>query len=395
MKKKIIFMLINMNIGGTEKALLNMIEELSRKSFDITILLLEQKGDFITSIPKDVKVEYFKGYESIKNTLKKPLHLVAIDLFYKRKIIKALTILFIYSVCKIRNDRRYLFKYLLRNYERTACEYDVAVAYAGPMDLISYFVINKIKAKKKLQWVHFDISKIGFNNYFASKIYKEFNKIFVVSEKAKDKLVSTLPELEDKIETFTNIVSSKMILKMANEGEGFRDNYNGLRILTVGRLSKEKGQDLIIKVLAKLKEAGYEVRWYCLGDGQARSEYELLIKEYKVESDFILLGAKTNPYPFMKECDIYVQPSRHEGYCITLSEARCFNKPIICTNFTGSSEQISQYETGIIVDFNEGKLFSAVKEIIDNKNLRNKIKGNLEKELIETVNEIDKLIQLV
>ena len=169
--------------------------------------------------------------------------------------------------------------------------------------------------------------------------------------KGKDKLMNILPNFKDKIDKLLNIMSPELVVKMADEGSGFEDDFNGIRILTVGRLSKEKGQDLTITVLAKLKEEGYNVRWYCIGDGSARKEYEKLIKEYNVENDYILLGATPNPYPFMKECDLYVQSSRHEGYCITLAEARCFDNPIISTNFTGASEQIAHDQTGLISKF--------------------------------------------
>lgn len=395
MKKKIMFMVINMNVGGTEKALLNMISEMPKDKYDITILMLEEYGGFLDSIPSAVHVEFLKGYASIKDMLNNPPQITALKFLKKGKIVKAFNILSAHLITKIVKDKSIFFKYVLRDYHEIDEEYDVAVAYAGPMDFISYFVVNKIKSRRKIQWIHFDVTKIGFNENFAAKLYSKFDKIFVVSNEGKDKLISILPSLKYKIDKLLNIMSPELVVKMAAEESGFDDDFNGMRILTVGRLSKEKGQDLTITVLAKLKEAGYNVRWYCIGDGTARKEYEKLIKEFNVENEYILLGAISNPYPYMKECDLYVQSSRHEGYCITLSEARCFDNPIISTNFTGASEQIAHDQTGLIVSFNEQQMYNAIRQVLDNKNLENKFRNNLKNEIVDTTNEMEKLYGII
>lgn len=389
--KKILFMIINMNIGGTEKALLNMIAEMPRDRFDISILMLEEYGGFLEYIPKDINVRYLNCYKDIEYMLNNPPLQVCKYLIKKGRVIKGINILLMYIISKIKGERSNFFKYVLKSYPDILEEYDIAVAYAGPMDFISYFVANKVKAKKKLQWIHFDVSKIGLNRKFAEKIYSKFDKIFVVSNEGKKKLVDLIPELSEKIDTFFNVISSNLILKQADEYIGFNDNYNGIRILTVGRLTQEKGQDLCIKALKKLKDDGYNVKWYCVGDGSYKKNYEDLVKENKLEEDFIFLGSKVNPYIYMKECDIYVQPSRHEGYCITLGEARCFDNPIVTTSFTGANEQIENEVTGLVCDITEEGIYKAIKTLLDDKNLYNNIKINLSKEIVDSTNEISKL----
>jgi glycosyltransferase involved in cell wall biosynthesis len=393
-KSKLLFMVINMNVGGTEKALLNMIAEIPREKYDITILMLEEYGGFLNSIPKNVHIDYVKGYKGIKDLLNKPPREMALNFIRKGKIIKAFILITIHLLSKVLNDRRVFFKYILKNQPVADIEYDVAVAYAGPMDFISFFIAKKVKARKKLQWIHFDITKIGFNRNFASKIYGEFDKLFVVSDEGREKVTKMLPHLKEKTERFLNIISPDLVTEMADKEPGFDDRFCGTRILTVGRLSKEKGQDLTIAVLAKLKEAGYNVRWYCIGNGSARKEYEELIKKYNLENDYILLGATPNPYPYVKQCDIYVQSSRHEGYCITLAEARCFDNPIVSTNFTGANEQIADGQTGLIVDFDEQQMFNAIKKLLDDKNLENNLRKNLRNEIVNTSNEMDKFYKI-
>lgn len=389
--KKILFMCINMNIGGTEKALLTMLNEMDRRKYDITLFMLEEYGGFLNQIPDGIKVIYLKEYKKLKKFINDPPQLVVVELIKKRKVIEGLSLLVIYIISKLIKDISIYYKYILRNVDILNEEYDIAIAYAGPMDFISYFVINKIKSKKRVQWIHFDITKIGFNVNFAKKIYDKFDKVFVVSNEGKDKLINFLPSLKDKTEVFFNIISCKMIEKMSYEGEGFSDDFDGTRILTVGRLSKEKGQDLIIPVLKKLKENGYKVRWYCIGDGPERNEYEKIVEELNIKDDFIFLGSKLNPYKYMKECDIYVQPSKHEGYCITLGEARCFNNPIVTTNFTGANEQIVNENTGLVCEISEEGIYKAIKKLLDDNDIYELIKNNLSNEIINTTSEIKKL----
>ncbi|WP_294398450.1 glycosyltransferase [uncultured Clostridium sp.] len=392
--KKVVFMIINMNVGGTEKALLNMISQMPRDKFDISILMLEKYGGFLNKIPKDVRVNYIEYYEELKYILNNPPQYSALQLIKNKCYIKGINILLIHILTKIIGERNLFYKYVLKDYPDIQENYDIAVAYAGPMELITYFVLNKIKAKKKVQWIHFDVDKCGFNKDASIKNYKMFDKIFVVSDEGKNKLVNKIPELKDKIETFFNVISPKLILEQAENDEGFSDEYDGLKILTVGRLTHEKGQELCIEALKRLRDDGYNAKWYCIGDGASRNRYEEIVKQKKLEKDFIFLGSKTNPYSYMKQCDIYVQPSLHEGYCITLAEAKCFGKAIVTTDFTGAREQIIDRMTGIIVDYNSNNLYMAIKQIIDDYKLRNKISKNVAKTLLDTSSEINKFYKL-
>lgn len=388
-------MLINMNVGGTEKALLNMIDEMPKEEYDITILMLEEYGGFLSQIPNDVNVIYVEGYKDMKSILNNPLLLTALSLLKERKIKKAFSVCITHLLTKITNNRSLLFKYLLKNNLKLKNEYDIAVAYAGPMDFISYFVVNKIKAEKKIQWIHFDVTRIGFNVKFSKKIYRKFDQIFVVSNEARVKLLNKLPSISGKTEVFKNRVSVRNTQELAKEGKGFNDLFDGIRIVTVGRLTNEKGQDLAIKALARLINDGYKVRWYCIGEGNSRKTYEELIEKNNLNNHFVLLGSNPNPYAFIANCDIYVQPSRYEGYCITTLEAKCLNKPIITTDVNGAREQIVHGETGLIVNIDEIDLFNAIKKLINNKELRLRISKTLQINNDHHDIEMKKLVSLI
>lgn len=384
-----------MNVGGTEKALLSMLEEIPLDQYEVTLLMLEKYGEFLNNIPKKVTVKYLEGYDKLKSLISDPPFKVIKNSFKQGRWRTGLWLLAIYIWCKCTGERTAFYYYLLKNNRGLQEQYDLAIAYAGPMEFISYLVLHKINAKKKVQWIHFDITKIGFNIRFARKVYKKFDKIFVISNEGKNKLIQALPELKDKVEVFFNIIRPELIRAQGDKEKGFQDSYTGIRLLTVGRLSQEKGQDQCIEAVARLHKDGYKIRWYAVGEGKWRAHCEQLAKSLGIEKECIFLGSKLNPYPYMKECDIYIQPSRHEGYCITLAEAKCFGSPIVTTDFTGAREQIEPYETGIIVEEGCEGIYKGIKELLDNRILYEQIRNNLRMNKVEQTNQLLKLFKIM
>lgn len=390
--KSIVFMMINMNVGGTEKALLNLLNNIDKNKYRVTILMLEKKGGFLNHIPNWVEVKVVNEYEALRELLNDPPQKVSLKLIKSGKVIFGISVLLHYIWCKLVGEMSVYYRYILKDIKIIDNNYDIAVAYAGPMDLISYFVLNKIIAKTKIQWIHFDINKININNKFSRKIFTKFNNLYVVSKSARDNLVERFPEIKDKTEVFYNIISKEQIISLSKDGQGFDDDFDGIRILTVGRLCREKGQDLAIGALEKLIKAGYKVKWYCVGEGPSRGYYEDIAKSKGIADSFVLLGATTNPYIYMNECDIYVQPSRHEGYCITLAEAICFSNPIVTTDFSGAREQIIDNETGLICTVDENEIYLSIKKLLDNNKLYSYIKENLYKKNSNNINNSIKVI---
>ena len=373
MKKKILFMVSSMNIGGVEKSLISLISVIPKDKYDITILTLEKKGGFLEYIPKHVKLkeaEWFKDIrpiimESPQNTIKRYLR--------ARKIFKIPSFIYSYYKSKNTGDRYIYYKNILKSIPNNNEYYDAAIAYAGPTEIIDAYVTHKVNANKKIGWVHFDISQHNIN--------KKLNEI--------------IPNTISKSEVLLNIISKDLINEMAEENVEFDNEFDGIKIVTVGRLSKEKGQDLAIKALSKLKEDNYKVRWYCVGEGNSRSEYEELIRKNKLEKDFILLGATPNPYPYIKNSDIYVQTSRHEGYCLTLAEAKALRKPIISTNFIGAYEQLQDKVNGLIVKGDENEIYKGIKKLISNEKLISELTNNLKEIDVSTVDNVNKLIDYI
>ncbi|MGP4106331.1 glycosyltransferase [Virgibacillus sp. L01] len=394
--KKVLFMLSSMNIGGVEKSLLSLLSVMPVEKYDITVLLLEKKGGFIKHIPQFVKVEEVSWYGTVKPIIMQPPQQTIMNYMNRREFVRIPSFLNSYILSeKILKDRYIYYKNIFKRIPLHSKEYDIAISFQGPTDIIDFYIAEKVTARKKISWVHFDISQHTINEKLYNRLYRKFDKIFVVSNEARKRLIDKIPNIKAKSEVIKNIISKKVINNMARMPVEFDGNSKGMRIITVGRLSKEKGQDMAIKALSRLRKDGYEVRWYCIGEGKQRKEYERLIETHGLKDHFILMGSIPNPYPFIAEADLYVQPSRHEGYCLTLAEAKCLDKPIVTTDFIGAKEQINDGYNGWIVKTNEDDLYEKIKFLIDNPNQTNELKIKLSESDLDTTTEVDKLLKYI
>ncbi|MBJ8187302.1 glycosyltransferase [Bacillus cereus] len=389
--KRVLFMISSMNIGGVEKSLLSLLSVIPKDKYDVTVLMLEKKGGFLKQLPSWIKIEEAVWFKDIKPKIMQSPKKTIKEYYENKRYIKALNFFFSYVVSEKLKDRYVFYKEIFKDIPHSKNKYDIAVAYQGPTDIIDYYVVNRVTSKKKISWVHFDVFKHQINTKLYEKLYGELDNICVVSKEAQKHLIEKFPRVKSKTNVFLNIVLPDLINEMAKEKVEFDNGYKGMKIVTVGRLSKEKGQDLAIKVLSMLRKAGYEVRWYCIGEGENREYYGTLIRKYDLKKDFVLLGSTQNPYPYVYQSDIYVQTSRHEGYCLTLAEAKCLKKPIVTTNFTGAYEQIKDGHNGFIVEWNEEDLYNKIKYLLDQKILRKKITTNLLTEELNNIANIDRV----
>ncbi|MGL5989241.1 glycosyltransferase [Cetobacterium sp.] len=366
-KKKILFMLSTMNIGGVEKSFLSFLEFLPADKYDITLLLLEKKGGFLEFLPNHIKVEEATWYNEIKPVLMNSPYDILKEYFVKKKYLKSIRYVISYYLSKKCNNRLFYYKELIKDIPFRIENYDVAIAYAGPTEIIDYFILTRVNAKKKIGWMHFDSSKVNMNEKLYKNIYAGFNRVFAVSEEARQKLIQKIQIDKNKVKILKNIINNNLIKKMSYEKiKESETNNESLKIVTLGRLGLEKGQDLGIKALKKLIDDGIKVHWYFVGDGLDRRYYEKLVQDLNLENYVTFLGSKSNPYPYIKMADIYIQTSRHEGYCIALAEAKALEKLILTTNFTGAKEQICAGYNGLICKPNHLEIYNKIKLLINN-----------------------------
>lgn len=365
MKKEIFFLLSTMNVGGVEKAFLGLLSIIPLDKYEIHVGFLQAKGGYMEYLPPHIHIHEINIFQKYWRIINDPPIPIIKNFFFKGDIIEAFIHLLLYIHFKLTKNRYYFYKWILRHEPKFSKQYDIAIAFAGPSQAIDYYICEKINAPIKCGWIHFDVTKFGIDKGMTRRLYQQYQKIFIVSQTAKEKFDSIFPEFKNKTEVFYNIVSKEQTKELANKGPTFTDKFQGIRILTVGRLSAEKGQDIAIQALKFLIEKGYNAKWYFVGDGKLRKECELLAARLGITDYVEFLGTKTNPYGYMKDCDIYMQPSRHEGFCITLAEALCFQNPIVSTNFTGAEEQLASRKNGIITKMSASDISEGIIKVLN------------------------------
>ena len=364
MKKKVLFMLNDMNVGGTEKAFLNLVDTMSPEEYEVTLLLLRRWGGFLDAVPDWVKVETIEGYETLMREAKTPPLPIVKEYLFQGKPLRSTGLLLTHLWYKFTGNRVPYFRYIMRRTQHSRTGYDVAVAFSGLDCLISTYILQKVEAPVKVQWVHFDVNKFRIDKKTTRKISTKYQHVFVVSEEARQSLIHMLPQIEGITRTVPNVISASLCRQQAEQGESFNDGYTGTRIVTLGRLSAEKGQDIIPEVAAELAARGVDFHWYLVGDGKLRSVIEEKATVLGVSDRVVLLGTKTNPYPYLKDADLYVQTSHYEGRCVVIDEAKVFGLPIVTTDVAGAREQLDGLENSRIVERNKEQILQAVLQLL-------------------------------
>lgn len=213
---------------------------------------------------------------------------------------------------------------------------------------------------------------IGFE-----KVFSRYDNIVCVAKDTAKSFVKRYPDLEHKVQVIYNIIDEVTIRKLAKEEIDIKQNDNSWMLCSVGRLSKQKGFDMAIDVCKILKNDGYKFQWYICGEGEEKENLEKKAKEKDVVDQFILVGNQINPYSYIAKSDIYVQPSRVEGYCITLAEASIIGKPIVTTGFAGAYEQITSGVNGLIVKNDVESIANGIKKLFESKELREEFKQKI------------------
>ena len=392
--KKICFVAEYMLCGGTEKSLLSLLPLLDRNKYDITLLLLKKKGDLIAELPADIKVQEIPLPKEIEDELSYGRKKALIQTFKKGKIIQVFKKIIdgLRMLINTKSDvgrRVWYYKSIKNKIQKYPEKFDIVIDYMGYGLFNSYYAAEKIQGKVKISWVHFEPKKCmpDFSDF--KEVLQKFQYIMCVSKETERNMLELIPELSGRYRVFYNIVNGEELKEKSDLME-IKKGKNVFSIVSIGRLAHQKGFDLGIEVIEKLCKEGYAIKWYIIGEGNQRTELEQKISEsiYAKES-IVLLGQQINPYPYLKMCDIYFQPSRHEGYGIAVAEARVFCKPIVSTDFAGAREQLINNETGIITECTIESMYEGLKLLIDNFNeFQCKFSKNLEAQLGTDKNQV-------
>ena len=344
--KKLLFVINTLGYGGAERALLNLLGALDPEQYQISLFVLTGQGELIHELPAYVGILNADYNDCSVLTKAGRTHLLRCVLragIGKGLLVKRARYLLknLYRMCREKRIQadKLCWRILAEGAPAPEGEYDLAVAYLEGG--ATYYVADRVRAKKKAAFVHIDYAQAGYGKALDLDCYQRMDHIFTVSNEVKEHFLEVYPSYENKVSVFPNLVDQKRVCRLAEEGEGFSDAFHGVRILTVGRLTEQKRYDVAIDAMALLKKTSpVPVRWYVLGEGALREQLERQIQKLGLEKEFHLLGVKANPFPYYRGCDLYVHATGYEGKSIAIQEAQILGKPILATDCSGNREQI-------------------------------------------------------
>lgn len=302
--KKILFGITGLTLGGAERVLVDIANNLCHE-YDITIFTIYAGGELEEALDKRIKRKslYHKSYQELTNLQKK------------------------YIPIKILLLQNYLY------HKKIKGDYEVEISFLeGP---ITRLFSVKNDRTKKIAWIHNDITKVFGSGIKAwikkcrdTKLYDKFETLVFVS---KDNLGKFKKAYKTKanMQVIYNYIDTKNVKEKANE---VVEALKVPNLVTVARLVEQKAMDRFVEVHSKLIKEGYKHNVYVIGDGPEKEKIQAKIKENQVEETFLLLGKKTNPYPYINQATYFCLFSKFEGYGMVLEEAKILGRPILITD---------------------------------------------------------------
>ena len=379
--KKVLFLIDSLPGGGAEKVLVDIVENLDRSKFDITVMTSLGGGVHVDNIKKNVKYKpFFKELKRKKTILEKVIYKVRCKFRY---------LFFKYVPAPV------IHKIFIGN------GYDIEIAFLeGHATKIIGASNNKYS--KKYAWVHTDLIENNWSMRFYNSLeeqienYNNFDSVYCVSTQAKDSFIKLTKRIHN-VFTFYNPVNEVKIRELAMS-EGFSFTSSQFNVITVGRLTKAKGFDRLLNVHKRLINEGINYHLYILGEGEERPTLEKFINENQLGATVSLLGFHSNPYKYMKAADLFVCSSRAEGYSLVVAESLILEVPVIATNCTGPCELLGFGEYGLITDNNEEGLYQGMKQMMIDKKLyehykKQCLKRSQDFNLIETIRKLEDILE--
>lgn len=395
--KKILIFSQAMEIGGAEKALLGLLENIDTTKYEVDLFLMRHSGELMKYIPSNINLlpeisQYADLAVPIGNVLKKGHFKIAYGRYKgKKAAVKRVSELGLGdNDVAIEYSHKYTAKYMPKISDK---EYDLAISFLTP----HYFVTQKVNAKKKVAWIHTDYSRVEMDRESQLVMYSNYDKIASISDKAAEKFVRIFPSLKDKVITIQNILPEKYINKITDEFtvENEISNDGSIKLLSIGRFCTAKNFDNIPEICKLIRNQGVNIKWYIIGYGGDEQLIKDKIAEFNMQDYVIVLGKKENPYPYIKACDIYIQPSRYEGKCVAVCEAQILNKPVIITNYATSASQLTDGYDGVIVPMDNQDCAEGIIQLLNNKELMHRLSENTKTVDYANSKEVEKLYSIM
>ena len=393
-KPRIFIAMHYMEIGRAETALVGLLNALDPARVDVDLFLYDHRGEMMQFIPEWVNLlpqipKYSVLERPIVELVKRGFWGIAAARM-SAKLIGKLT-----NVPSFSMD---VFTSLFTNkLLPTICpqkKYDLAISFLTPHT----YVKNKVVAKKKIAWIHTDYTIYPIAKNVERPIWCSYNYIASISNDVTRTFLQVFPTLAPKIMEIENILSPAFVRKRAeleDTDKEFRQT-DKISLLSIGRYSEQKNYDNVPDICKRLiNKTKLNIKWYIIGYGGDEALIRQKIKEAGMEEHVILLGKRSNPYPYIKACDIYVQPSRYEGKSVTVREAQMLCKPVVVTNYPTAPSQIRSGIDGVIVPMDNEGCAHGLAEVICDKSLQERIIAHLKTHDYGNESEVDKIYELI
>ena len=398
--KKVLFVINTLGCAGAETALIELLKSLDEKEYELSLYVLMGQGEMIDKIPENVKLlnDHYCKDSVLSKQGKQAMMKTVWRSFWENGNVFGKFAYIVRTFSAMRRTGKFqpdkiLWRVISDGSPRFEETYDLAVAYLEGGS--TYYVADHVKAKKKAAFIHIDYESSGYTKGMDRNCFDKIDRIFTVSDEVKKHFLNVYPKYQDKVKVFHNIINQDEIRRKAEEETGFEDHFDGVRLLTVGRLTYQKAYDIAIDAMKLIKDRGYKVRWYILGEGSERPALEKKVKELGLEKEFLMPGAVSNPFPYYKQADIYVHATRFEGKSIAIQEAQTLGCAIIASDCNGNREQIVQEKDGLLCQLNPESIAEAVISLVEDRDKRIRL-GNAAKEKdIVHKGEIKLLLELM
>lgn len=350
MKKRILIVSHAMEIGGAERALLGLLDSIDYEKYEVDLFLLRHGGELLQYInPKAHLLPEVPAYtvlaRPMAQTLKEGHVLLTAARILGKLAAKRYDKSQGYTDSGVSLEYSHKFTCPLMPKINPNVEYDLAISFLTP----HYFVAKKVRAGKKLAWIHTDYSKVQVNIPSETAMWGAYDYIASISEAVSEGFCKVFPTLRDKLIPIENILPSGLVKTQSEAFDASGEIAGGIRLLSIGRYCTAKNFDNVPDICRRIRESGLDVAWYIIGFGGGEQLIWEKIAESGMEDHVILLGKKENPYPYIAACDLYVQPSRYEGKSVTVREAQMLGKPVVITRYATSASQLEDWVDGVVV----------------------------------------------
>ena len=407
MKRRIFISMHYMEIGGAEISLIGLLQAIDYSKYVVDLFIQSHQGELMQFIPKEVNLlPEFSSYAHIERPIKEAILHREWGVVLGR--IKARYLFFKKNRGLRAKEGSVIMQYVIDSLERYLPDfenygnYDLAISFLHPHNV----VLHKVKAQKKICWIHTDYSTIDVNAALELPIWEAYDHIMSISEETSKAFLKVFPTLKDKIIVMENILSPDFVrgrAELISQEEVAKEmprEEGVVNLLSIGRFCEAKNYDNVPDICNRLNyqlsivNCQLRVRWYIIGWGGDEVLIHKKIIEAGMQDHVILLGKKNNPYPYIKASDIYVQPSRYEGKSVTVREAQILGKPVVITNYATAKSQVLDGVDGVIVPLDNEKCANGIASFIKNKNAQIEMIKYLENHDYGNLSEINKLYEI-